>query len=117
MESLYFFELDTLDYSAPDCSAFGNILVDYDPDAQTASLSLPGSRESLTVDVSNYLPFRGAEVGNQVSYTLVDGQIYCRVMIDFMATVGYEAAATAPVRWDGSQWILGEISLSTLAPN
>ena len=91
--------------------------VDYDPDAQTASLSLPGSRESLTVDVSNYLPFRGAEVGNQVSYTLVDGQIYCRVMIDFMATVGYEAAATAPVRWDGSQWILGEISLSTLAPN
>ena len=117
VESLYFFELDTLDYSAPDCSAFGNILVDYDPDAQTASLSLPGSRESLTVDVSNYLPFRGAEVGNQVSYTLVDGQIYCRVMIDFMATVGYEAAATAPVRWDGSQWILGEISLSTLAPN
>ncbi len=117
VESLYFFELDTLDYSAPDCSAFGNILVDYDPDAQTAALSLPGSRESLTVDVSNYLPFRGAEVGNQVSYTLVDGQIYCRVMIDFMATVGYAAAATAPVRWDGSQWTLGEISLSTLASN
>lgn len=112
--NLYFFDLDTMTYTVPDYSAFGEIEVEYDPAAHTATLT--SAADHLTVDVPDYLePLWKGTCGNIVDFYEQDGQIYCRVMLDFRNTVGYLACATAPVIWQEGGYGLGEINLIDLS--
>ena len=108
--NLYFFDLDTMTYTVPDYSAFGEIEVEYDPAAHTATLT--SAADNLTVDVPDYwdLLWEGT-CGNLVYFYEQDGQIFCRVGLDFHNTVGYLAYATAPVIWQDGGYGLGAITL------
>ena len=111
VSNLYFFDLDTMAYTVPDYSAFGEIEVEYDPAAHTATLTSPA--DSLTVDVPDYLePLGEGTCGGIVYFYEKDGQIYCHVGLDFRTTTAYLAYATAPVIWQDGGYGLGEITLN-----
>lgn len=108
VSNLYFFDLDTMTYTVPDYSAFGEIETEYDPAAHTLTLTSPAAR--LTVDVPDYLEPRGeGTCGNIVCFDEKEGQIYCHVALDFRAVAAY---AAAPVLWQDGGYGLGEITLS-----
>ena len=108
VSNLYFFDLDTMTYTVPDYSAFGEIETEYDPAAHTVTLASP--TDSLTVDVPDYLEPRGeGRCGDIVCFDEKEGQIYCHVALDFRAMAAY---AAAPVLWQDSGYCLGEITLS-----
>ena len=114
VSNLYFFDLDTMTYTVPDVSAFGEIEVEYDPAAHTATLT--SAADHLTVDVPDYLePLGEGACGSFVYFYEQDGQIYCRVGLDFYNTTGYLAYATAPVIWQDGGYGLGEITLIGLS--
>ena len=111
VSNLYFFDLDAMTYTVPDYSAFGEIEAEYDPAAHTVTLTSPA--DHLTVDVPDYLePLGEGTCGNIVYFYEQNGQICCRVELDFHNTVGYLAYAAAPVLWQDGGYCLGEITLS-----
>lgn len=70
----------------------------------------------MTVDMPYYLePLGEGACGSFVYFYEQDGQIYCRVGLDFYNTTGYLAYATAPVIWQDGGYGLGAITLIDLS--
>ncbi len=108
VESLYIFDLDTMTYTLPDYSDLP-LRMSYSPDRTRARLT-SGDQE-LELDIEPWLidRFQGEmEAGNQVSFDLREGQMYCRLTFDFSCdTLGYLAWADFPVVYEDGGYRLG----------
>ena len=107
-QCLYIFDLDSMTYTVPDYSSIP-LNFTYDPDGTRGTLS-SGEDKFLPVDLKRLgVPFQGsAEVGNQVTFTNSDGQITCRLMVDFSCnTLGYLSSAELPLVYENGSYRFG----------
>lgn len=108
---LYIFELDTLSYSVPDASTL-KIDMTYNPETYQATLT--GGEQRLTVEVPE--PFRELKyvgVGNEISFSCEDGQLYFHAGVDFYFTMAYLADLKAPVIYRDGGYCIGEVESLT----
>lgn len=107
VESLYLFDLDTLEYMPVSPSL--DLIISYDQAANTALLS--SGEQSLTVDLSEFSePLERVDVGNQVrfEYSFQEGRLYCELGLDFNGHAAwYNAWVRCPVVYEDGVYQLG----------
>jgi len=107
VEDLYIFDLEAMSYTLPDYSRIPlEIFCNSD---RTIARLVSGDREHTVRLDELRAPFEGvAEAGNQVDFDMRDGQIFCRLELDFSCnTLGYLAYADFSVVYEDGAYRLG----------
>lgn len=111
VDTLYIFNLKTLDYETVDFSEV-DIDVAYDAATKTAALTSGESAVSVTLDFPEDWEFTGVYAGNVVRYRYEDGKLLCELELDFSGcAVGYLVKATGEVICENGRYALGPLTL------